>query len=719
MQRRKFINSLGGVTGLLITSPILASELKVQDLHSTELKSYMPGVWRFTIGTPEKITPQSTRTIEPAKDGFHELPVIDTCPVKLAGSVSQRGVLVQLPLKANEYVYGLGLQLQSFQQRGLKKMLRVNADPSIDSGDSHAPVPFFVTTSGYGILIDTARYATVYVGNKKRRPNLPVRNEAKREGMNALTGAYDLQEMTGENEILIEVPRSEGVDVYVFGGPTMLQAVQRYNLFAGGGALPPRWGLGFWYRVQSDFTQDQVKGMARYFRDSKIPCDVLGLEPHWQTAAYSCSYVWSDLFPKPAQMLNELKEEHFRVNLWEHAFVNPCSPIYKDLIPYSGDYEVWGGLVPDFITKEGRTVYSNFHQKEHVDLGASGYKADECDNSDYTGNWSYPEISRFPSGADGEQMHCLIGIRYQDTIKSIFDRKKERTYGLVRSSGALASPYPFVIYSDLYNHRNFIHGIAQSGFSGLLWTPEVRDAKTNEDLIRRLQTVVFSPLAMINAWYMKNAPWKQIEQNANNQGRFAENWEKLEAQCREIIELRMKLIPYIYSAFVQYHKKGIPPFRALVMDYPNDQAVCNLSNQFLVGDSMLVAPVVEGEKNRNVYLPEGDWYNFWTSKKYTGKCEYNIEVPIEQIPVFIKSGTILPLAQPTLHTEDPDSFKLTALVFGENVRPAILFEDDGSWSPLLKKVKLEWDSKKQKGNLVREGKATSQQYSVTEWKFIS
>lgn len=722
MERRKFINALGGASGLLIASPLLASELKTKSDVETAITLVMPGIWKFTIGTPEKITPQSTRSVEPLQNGLQKLPAVDACPVTPIGAVDNRGVQVRLPLKADEYLYGLGLQLQSFQQRGLKKMLRVNADPIADSGDSHAPVPFFVTTSGYGILIDTARYATVYMGNKKRKhkwvPKEIVEKQGN-DGWNALNGPYERLGLGVESEIMIEISRAEGVDVYVFAGPTMLEAVQRYNLFAGGGALPPRWGLGFWYRVQSDFTQDEVKEMGNYFRKNNIPCDVLGLEPHWQSHSYSCSYVWSDRFPDPAKMLKDLKDEHFRVNLWEHAFVHPTSPIYEDLLPYSGDYEVWEGLVPDFITPEGRQIYADYHRKAHIDLGVSGYKADECDNSDFTGNWSFPELSQFPSGADGEQMHSLIGLRYQDTIMSVFNQKKERTYGLVRSSGALASPYPFVLYSDLYGHKQFISGIAQSGFSGLLWTPEVRHAVSNEDLIRRLQSVVFSPLAMVNAWYLKNAPWKQIDRKANNEGRFAENWEKLEAQCREIIELRMKLIPHIHAAFVRYKQQGIPPFRALVMDYPTDPAVRNISNQFLVGENMLVAPVVAGENSRKVYLPEGDWYDFWTSKKYSGKTDYTIDAPLEQIPVFIKSGTILPLAQPTLHTDDPESWKLTALVFGENAIPAVLFEDDGSWAPELKEVRLVWDNNARKGSLEREGKSSALQYSVVDWKYIS
>ena len=329
------------------------------------------------------------------------------------------------------------------------------------------------------------------MGNKKKKPvSVQQKNIEVNDGWSNLSGS-ESSGFGANSEVLVEVPNTKGVDVYIFGGPTMLNAVQRYNLFAGGGVLPPRWGLGFWYRVQLDFKQEEVKAMGEYFRTQKIPCDVLGLEPHWQTHSYPCSYVWSNNFPDPAKMLNDLKAAHFKINLWEHAFVHSSSPVYNDLLPYSGDYAAFDGLVPDFINKEARAIYGKYHQSAHVDIGVSGYKADECDNSDFTGNWSFPEISGFPSGADGEQMHSLLGIKYQDTLLEIFNKKQQLTYGLVRSSGALAAPYPFVLYSDLYDHKTFIHGIAQSGFSGLLWTPEVRDAVNNEDLVRRLQSVIF------------------------------------------------------------------------------------------------------------------------------------------------------------------------------------------------------------------------------------
>src|SRR5579862_8154757 len=352
--------------------------MSVSAASAASPQDVFPGVWRFTIGVPEKITPIKVRHYPAAADGLAALTKVPTCPVEVSGTISERGVLLRVPLGPDEMVYGLGLQLQSFQQRGLKKRIRVNADPAMDTGDSHAPVPFYVTTHGYGVLIDTARYATFYMGGKK--PNGPA--------------------LHSPDEVVAEVPEARGAEVYVFGGPTLREAVQRYNLFSGGGPMPPRWGLGFWYRGDADYSQSNILSLATEFRERNIPCDVLGLEPHWQTHSYSCSYVWSPAFPSPAAMLQELSTRHFRLNLWEHAFVHPSSPIYQQLLSSSGDHEVWGGLVPDFLQPQARSLFADFHEREHVALGVSGYKADECDNSDFTGNWSFPEMSRFPSGAD-------------------------------------------------------------------------------------------------------------------------------------------------------------------------------------------------------------------------------------------------------------------------------------------------------------------------------
>lgn len=692
--------------------------------ESAKGSEQLPGVWRLRFGIPEAVTPVSSRFYPPAKQSFTRLPPVNRPPLafsEITGGASERGFELTFPLAGGEMLYGLGLQFHSLLQRGRKKKLRVNADPVADIGDSHAPVPFYVSNAGYAVLVDSARYINIYCGGKvkKHEGETPSAEPDIAARISQLPSAFDRYHMAERSEVLVEIPKARGVDVYVFAGPTLREAVQRYVLFSGGGALPPRWGLGFWYRCYGKFNQQEVLKIADELRRESIPCDVLGLEPGWQSHSYSCSFVWSDLFPAPPSMIAELKKSNYEVNLWEHAFTHPSSPLHQPLYPLSGNYEVWGGLVPDFLDPGARDIFGDYHHREFVAKGISGFKLDECDNSDYTGNWSFPELSEFPSHADGEQMHSLFGLHYQQTIQSAYDRHGLRTFGLVRSSHALAAPFPYVLYSDLYDHRQFVRALVNSSFSGLLWCPEVRDAVNEEDLVRRLQTVIFSPLAMVNAWYIKNPPWKQVDREANNAGHFSDGWENVEALCRKLIEVRMQLIPYLHAAFIRYREAGIPPVRALVIDYPHDVKTWTIDDQYMFGEDMLVAPVFAGQKERPVYLPEGQWFDFWTGSKYAGAQIITATPSLETTPAFVKSGTILPLAQSTLHTKDPNAFKLVVRAYGGGVRPATLYEEDGSADPKIAPVMIEWNLSADSGTVERSGPKRDSSYSVIRWERVT
>ncbi len=652
----------------LLTSGVISAATPIStlaesqsDAGSLSWSPVSPGIWKARFGTPETQTPVSSRLLPAVPAPTSTKDAVDQPDVQVHASVSPRGCELELPLAAFERVYGFGLQLLSMEARGKKRTLRVNADPSFDTGDSHAPVPFYVTSQGYGILIDTARVAEYYVGNARSKPTKPLLAGTTSVSNPQYTHSLEISQA---GSILVDVPVAHGVEVYLFAGPTMLDAVRRYNLFSGGGIIPPRWGLGFWYRGDGHSDQQHIEVLADNFRHRKIPCDVLGLEPGWQSHAYSCTYVFDRVrFPEPESLFASLAKKNFKVNLWEHAFTHPSSPIFGDLLPYSGDYGVWGGLVPDFQGEPARRIFGQYHGRYLIDKGVSGFKLDECDASDYTGGWSFPNLSRFPSGIDGEQMHSMFGLRYQHTLYQPFLERKQQTYGLVRSSGALAAPYPFVLYSDLYDQRQFIRGLCTAGFCGLLWCPEVRDAKAPDDLIRRLQSVVFSPLAMVNAWYIKNEPWKQIDRKLNNADQFADDWQDLEARCREIIGWRMQLIPYLRSAFNRYKADGTPPFRALALDYP-DEAFASIDDQFMVGDRMMVAPLFYGEASRTVILPSGDWHDFWTGKAISGGTTLAFKADERNIPVFVKAGSVFPLAPVTASTAELESSNVVAHVFG-------------------------------------------------------
>jgi len=666
------------------------------------------GVWKATTGVPETITPVRMRSVPSRLDALAAMPSIANPPLpSLKSVVNRRGSIVHLPLASKEQIYGFGLQFFTVGHRGKRRVMRVNADPRMDTGDSHAPVPFYVSSNGYGVLIDTARYATFYCGEARPKP---THAQSTIDG-----GALPLSEAglyskgpqeDQASEVIIEIPNCEGVDVYVFGGPTLLEAVRRYNLFSGGGVAPPEWGLGFWYRAASNVPDHQIVALASELRERKMPCDVLGLEAGWHTHAYSCTFAWhKERFPDPIQFLNAVKTQGYRVNLWEHAFTHPSSPLFTPLQELSGDKGVWGGLVPDFVDPKARAVFGGYHGEHLIDLGVDGFKLDECDNSDYTGGWSFPELSRFPVGADGEQMHSLFGMKYQQALWDEFTRRKRPTYSLVRSSGALAAPSPFVLYSDLYDHRQFVRALVNSGFSGLLWCPEVRDAKSEDDLLRRLQVVVFSPLAMINGWYIPNPPWKQLDRKKNNAGELTPGWEKLEARCREILGWRMQLVPYLKSAFARYEADGTPPFRALAMDWPHDAEIAKTDDAWLIGDRMLVAPLFAGEPGRSLLLPPGEWYDFWSGERVVGGTRLQIPASHEQIPVFVKTGSILPLASIANTVHDAASRDLDVRVYGDGSLPFV-------WdAPAYGSICLTWHAANDTGSVVQK----DAKYSIKRW----
>jgi alpha-D-xyloside xylohydrolase len=711
INRRQLGKGLIASAGLAAISPSAVAQKdskQIQNLDSRWVQ-IAPGLWRATVGTPEAITPVSSRMVAPRFEAMRAMTPVGEPPIAPPeGSIRSRGTSLTIRLAAGEEIYGFGLQFFSLQHRGKKLTLRVNADPRFDTGDSHAPIPFYVSSLGYGVLVDTARYSTFYCGESLDKPQLAIDTEKGGVLPMSTEGLYSkgLTENPG-SQILVDVPGAPGVDVYLFGGPTMLDAVKRYNLFSGGGTNPPEWGLGFWYRASANAKDSDLVAFAQEFRERKIPCDVLGLEPGWQTHAYSCTYAWNkERFPHPADFISELKSRNYRVNLWEHAFIHPSSPLFPAMLDRSGDKGVWGGLVPDFHDPQARQIFGDFHGTTLIDSGIDGFKLDECDNSDYTGGWSFPEVSQFPSGLDGEQMHTLFGLGYQRTLWKQFEQRSRPTYGLVRSSGALAAPYPFVLYSDLYDHRQFVRALVNSSFSGLLWCPEVRDARSEEDLIRRLQSVVFSPLAMINGWYIPNPPWKQLDRKKNNANDLAPDWETLESRCREIIGWRMQLVPYLRAAFGRYAADGTPPFRALALDWPDHAEVAKIDDAWMVGDRLLVAPLFAGEPARRLTLPPGMWHNFWTGEPVPGDSTIDLPAATRDIPIFVMDGSVLPLAAVTNSTADPASRHLEVRIFGDGHLPFTLLAHEGD------SLELSWNAVTRVGIVKQQG---NNPYAITKW----
>lgn len=691
-------------------------------------KLIAPGIWKIHLGETEKFTPTYFRTAPVDQPGLKDLPAAGPMPLaaeQIAFQVSNRGCTVRLPMTVDESIYGFGLSTKLFDmtqtaagQTGRRVFLKPTDHPENDLGESHAPVPFYVSSRGYGVFVDTARFTSFYTGNAS-----PIGAPAEANNgvaKQSVSELYRPQEKRTKS-MLVEIPAAQGVDVYIFAGPAALDAVKRFNLFSGGGCVPPLWGLGVQYRGDGRFGAEESLKVAGQIRAEHIPCDVWGVEPGWQTKTYSCSFVWkTNKFTDPDDFIRQMHRQDFHLNFWEHAFTHPSSPMYAALQPWAGDYAVWGGLVPDFASANGRQIFLAQNRRALFDKGVDGVKLDECDDQpDSATPWSFPAASKFPSGLDGEQMHSLFGLLYQQTMLKPYMEKSLRTWGLVRNSQALAAPLPYVLYSDSYDHRCYVRGLVNEGFSGLLWTPEVRDAASVEDLYRRVETVVFSPEALINCWYIKNPPWMQIDKEKNNRNEWMPDHQQVTDGIRKLLELRMSFVPYLYSAFNEYHRHGTPPIRALVLDWPDDSAVRAIDDQYMFGASVMVAPLFAGEVKRTVYLPPGDWFDFWTHERIAGGRSIEATNGLGQPPLFVKANRLLPLARPVESIQTNTCFEITVHGFGVKSADCVLYEDDGISSAFeqgdQKQIRLHWDgqghSEKTTGR-----HAGPARYQITGWQ---
>jgi alpha-D-xyloside xylohydrolase len=630
------------------------------------------GVWKAKVGKPETNNLLSISESKPKTSAINEMSPVafPLSPNEIKFEIFDGKTYLRFPLEKAEKIYGLGLNFKTVEQRG--RILRLHEDhyDGVDNGRSHAPIPFYVSSKGYGVFINSARYIDIWVGtgvrvDSKNPPVVRDRNTDRK---------WSAAPYSDNVEVLIP---AEGVELYVFGGPSTLDAVSRFNLYQGGGCLPPKWGLGFWHRTPTLFNDQQLLAEVEGFTKHQFPLTVIGLEPGWQSKAYPCTYEWdSTRFPDPKGLISNLKTKGIYTNLWINPYISPDAKILPALKPYTASHTVWTGFIPDYSMKQTNTIIGNHFQKNLLNIGVSGFKMDENDGFDF---WLWPDVTKFPSKIPAEVMRQTYGVMMQKLNTNLFRANNTRTYGLVRASNAGATAFPFVIYNDYYSHRDFITALINSSFIGTLWTPEVRSSGSAEDWLRRMQTVCFSPMAMLNAWADGTKPW---------------TFPEVEKQVADVANLRMQLIPYLYTCFAEYAFYGRPPFRAMNLvdgfaaiskeDSAKLDAEKNpykmaakkeIKDQYMVGDQLLIAPLFTGETSRKVILPAGKWYDFYTGK-LVGEGEVITVTPgLDHIPVFVRDGGIVPMTNSNTVAEG--KYDLIIKHYGEKEASYRLYDDDG------------------------------------------
>lgn len=685
---------------LLCLTSLLACKPDKQKTESNNRplswEKILPGTYRTAAGAPAEFNLLSVAKRKPRAEAIKAL---GDAPVPLElkeieAIVVNNRTCLRFPLDHGEQIYGFGLNFKAIAQRGRIFRLHMDHYGNQDNGRTHAPVPFFVSSKGYGVLVNAARYIDVSVGSAVRKDskNPPVtrnRNTDKN---------WDAQPYSDNIEMVIP---EEGVEMILFTGRNLMEVVQRFNLYCGGGIIPPKWGLGFWQRTPTLYNENDVRTEAAGFEQNNFPLDVVGLEPGWHSHSYPCSFEWDPgRFPAPEAFTSEMMSKGIHLNLWMNPYHIPGGTLDRKLKDYTGSHTVWCGTVADYTIPEARRIMQEHFEKYQLNIGVSGFKIDEVDGFD---SWLWPDGATFPSGRDGEQMRQTYGLQMMTLIDESFRKKNERTYGLVRAANAGSVSYPYVIYNDNYSHRDFITALINASFSGILWTPEVRASGSSEEWIRRMQTVCFSPMSMINAWADGTKPWS-----------FSDVYKG----CQEVAFLRMQLLPYLYSTFAQYYFEGKPPFRAmqLVNGFPLSGEV---KDQYMVGDNLLVAPLFTGETERKVILPPGKWYDFYTGKS-AGEGTISASPGLDKIPLFVRDGGVIPMIPAIRQTSAwNNDLPVEVRVYGTADGTFDLYNDDGKtfnfesgqYSLQKLEIKAGKTSEKQTGSDVY-------QYNRINWKLF-
>ena len=474
--------------------------------------------------------------------------------------------------------------------------------------------------------------------------------------------------------------------VYFIAGPTIPAVMERYTRLTGRMPLPPRWMLGYHQSRWSYYPEAQVREIAAQFRQRRIPCDAIHLDIHYLDG-YRV-FTWDgERFPDPPQMLRDLRQQGYRtISIVDPGVkAEPGYPVHDEglardafcRLPDGTVFKapVWPGQChfPDFTDPQVRAWWGELYGPL-LDAGLDGFWNDMNEPAVFGGEMPHRVQHSYEGrGADHGRIHNVYGLQMARASAEGLRRLRpdERVPLISRSGYAGLQRYALVWTGD--NHSTWAQlqmGISMClnlGLSGLAFCgPDIGGFASNcngELLARWTQVGALTPFFRNHSALgtRPQEPWA-----------FGEPYESI---CRRWIELRYELLPAIYTAAWQAAQSGLPMMRPLALAYPRDERTYSLDDQFLFGDTLMAAPVCQpGQRSRQVYLPGGGWYDFWTGQRLSG--EVTAEAPLERMPLYVRAGSVLPMGPVMQHSDEWPPETLTLRVYPGNGE-SWLYEDDG------------------------------------------
>jgi len=537
----------------------------------------------------------------------------------------------------NGPLFGLGEGVAG-DRRGTKDGMRNGqSSPELRTTGSRVPIPWLISPEGWGIFV-----------------GLPL-------------GTFDL---TGEMGVVSSPVATSRRNVYLILGDSPAEVLHGYSDLTGFPHLPPLWSLGYLQSHRTLANREEVMGIAKTFRDKKLPCDGLiylgtGFCPSgWNTGHGSFTFN-ADVFPDPPEMLRELHGEHFHVAL----HVIPPHDFHGKITNSGSQIQTPGNAAA--------------YWDEHLPLeqiGVDGWWPDEGDllpvearlerNEMY---WegqieAHPERRPFALHRNGYAGLQRYGWLWSGDVDSTWKTLAAQVANAI-NVGLCGIPY---------------WGTDTGGF---VPTREL----TPELYVRWFQFSAFCPLFRSHGrtWQLR-LPWGwNLGSTGPLEGAEAiGDWPPqqdlhrpdVELICRKYLELRYQMLPYIYSTIEQAHRSGMPPIRALWLAKPNDEKALQIADQYMWGDHILVAPVLEkGAMRRTTYLPAGEWWDFWSHQRTRSEngSEITRELDLSTMPLYVRAGAIVPIGPVRQYATEPSEEPITLRVYPGADGQFSWYQDDG------------------------------------------
>lgn len=517
-------------------------------------------------------------------------------------------------LAPDECLYGFGEKFTPMDKRGQRIDCWNFNTWGTTNERAYKNVPFFMSSKGYGVFINSSRRSI-----------------------------YDLGTAGSSVSTAIEV-RDSRLDLFFLYGPSLKQVLRGYTDLTGRPPVPPKWSFGLWMSRYGYRTRQELEKVGEELRKRDIPCDVLHLDPYWMRENQYADLVWDEqAFPKPAEMIGGLRAKGFRLCLWLQPWIPQTSEVYAEgerggyfARRADGLVYLYAPTIPRTPVPCGIVDFSNpeaarWYQGKIRRLAEAGVSAFKTDFGE-----AIPEDAHFHNGLTGKDMHNLYPILYNRTFYEVFEALGGDRVVWSRSAFAGSQRYPvhwggdpFCSFTDLALALWAGLSIGMSGFP--FWSHDIggfEGKPTPEVYVRWAQFGLLSSHSRCHGTTPRE-PWEYGDRAVRIFRRYA--------------KLRYRLLPYLYACAHEAARSGIPVMRAMVLEFQDDPLTHGLDLQYMLGPSLLVAPVYDGTTRRSIYLPRGTWTDFWSDRTYQGPSAIEYPAPLEVLPLLVRDDCIIPL----------------------------------------------------------------------------